>query len=153
MRERMTISHRVTRWWQQQQHGCDNIICCQQAPHAFNIPLLKQQRMARNRAQVHNINILRRAMATTYHIASCDGNDNNNTAVKTSYVVNKPLFFLYRRCTVVTTTTMVMTSYCMQANNIIISYCIAWKQWQGYHSINGNNDDNSTKNPCASRQT
>ena len=30
-------------------------------------------------------------MATTYHIASCDGNNDNNTAVTTSYFVNKPL--------------------------------------------------------------
>ncbi len=30
-------------------------------------------------------------MATTYHIALRDGNNDNNTAVTTSYVVNKPL--------------------------------------------------------------
>jgi hypothetical protein len=30
-------------------------------------------------------------MAMTYHIASRDGDHDNNTAVTTSYVVNKPL--------------------------------------------------------------
>jgi hypothetical protein len=39
--------------------------------------------------QAHNINTLRGAMATTYHIASRDGDDDNNTAVTSSYVVNK----------------------------------------------------------------
>ncbi len=110
--KRTTISLHVTRWQQQQQHGCDNIICCQQAPCAFNIPSLKQQRMARNCAQVHNINISRRAMATTHHIMSRNGDDNNNTAETTSYVVNKPLFLLYWRRMVATTTTIATTSYC-----------------------------------------
>jgi hypothetical protein len=87
-------SHRVTRWQQQQQHGCDNIICCQQAPRAFNNRSLKRRQMARNRVQAHNINISGRAMATTYYIVSRDGNDDNNTAVITSYVVNKPFFIL-----------------------------------------------------------
>jgi hypothetical protein len=74
-------------------------------PLVSNVPLLKRQQMARNRAQVHNINISRCAMATTYHIAPCDGEDNNNTAVTTSYFVNKqPLvrmrtsFILQKQC-------------------------------------------------------
>ncbi len=44
-------------------------------------------------------------MATAYHIASRDGNDDNNTAVTTSYVVHKqPLvhmrtsFILQKQC-------------------------------------------------------
>ncbi len=66
--ERTTISHCITLWQQRQQHGCNNIICCQQDPRAFNIPLLKQRQTVRNHAQAHNVNILHHAMATTYHI-------------------------------------------------------------------------------------
>ncbi len=153
VRERMTISHCLTWWQQQQQHGCDNIICCQQAPRAFYILLLKQRQMARNFVQAHNIKILRRAMATSYHIASHDGNNDNNMTRTTSYVVNKPLFLLYWHCTVAMTTTTATTSYRTQAHDIIILYCVTWKQQQGYHSINGNNNNDSTKRPCALRQT
>ncbi len=124
VRECTTISHRITLWQQRQQHGCNNIICCQQDPRAFNIPLLKRQQLVRNRAQAHNVNILHHAMATTYHIMLHDGNDDNNTAVTTSYVVNKPFFHLYRHCTVMMTTTTATKSYRMQVHNIIISYCI-----------------------------
>ncbi len=34
-------------------------------------------------------------MATTYHIASRDGNNDNNTAVTTSHVVNKSLVHMH----------------------------------------------------------
>ncbi len=74
-------------------------------PLVSNVPSLKRRQIARNRAQAHNINISRRAMATTYHITSRNGDDDNNTAVTTSYVVNKqPLvrmhtsFILQKQC-------------------------------------------------------
>ncbi len=47
-------------------------------PLVSNIPSLKQQQTARNCLQAHNIIILRHAIATTYHIPSRDGNNDNN---------------------------------------------------------------------------
>ncbi len=86
-------------------------------PLVSNVPTLKQRRTARNHAQAHNINISRCAMATAYHIASRDGDVNNNTAVTTSYVVNKQP--LVRMCM-----SFILQKQCTQAHELL-THCVA----------------------------
>ncbi len=91
-------------------------------PLVSNVSSLKQRRTARNRAQAHNINISCRAMATAYHIASRDGDGDNNTAVTTSYVVNKQPLVRMR-------TSFILQKQCARAHELL-THCVAHRRRQ-----------------------
>jgi hypothetical protein len=77
-----------------------------------------------NFAQAHNINILRRAMAMAYHIVSRDGDGDNNTAVTTSYVVNKQP--LVRMCM-----SFILQKQCVQTHELSTHRVAQWRRQQG----------------------
>jgi hypothetical protein len=59
-------------------------------------------------------------MATAYHIVSRDGNGNNNTAVTTSYVVNKQPLVRMR-------ISFILQKQCVQAHKLLTHRIAQWR--------------------------
>jgi hypothetical protein len=79
------LSYRVARWRWQQQHGCDNIICCQQAApraHAHELHIAKAICMS---AQAVGTSRLATATSTRPHVQAHD-----NTSSCTVATVTRP---------------------------------------------------------------